>query len=113
MDDRNRHKPFDPVAGLCLMAFLHLVSTCRAVQARNAAAVSELVDFPALRRSLTVQIVRTYPRLTGKAGRPGSIIEQFSVGVGVSVADSIVAKLISPEALLELRHNGQPPVFSG
>ena len=78
-----------------------------AVQARNVAAVSELVDFPALRRSLTAQIVRTYLRLTGKAGRPGSILEQFSLGVGASVADPIVAKLISPEALLDLLHNGR------
>jgi hypothetical protein len=64
-----------------------------AVQARNVAAVSELVDFPALRRSLTIQIVRTYLRLTGTAVR-GSILEQFSLGVGASVADPIVAKLI-------------------
>ena len=82
-----------------------------AVQARNVAAVSELVDFPALRRSLTIQIVRTYLRLTGTAVR-GSILEQFSLGVGASVADPIVAKLISPEALLELLHNGRlPDVF--
>ena len=78
-----------------------------AVQARNVAAVSELVEFPALRRSLTTQIVRTYLRVTGKAGCPGSIVEQFSVGVSASVADPIVAKLISPEALLELLHNGR------
>ena len=78
-----------------------------AVQARNVAAVSALVDFPALRRSLTIQIVRAYLRLTEKAGRPGSILEQFSVGVGASVADPIVAKLISPEALLDLLQSGR------
>ena len=78
-----------------------------ALQTRNVAAVSELVDFPALRRSLTIQIVRTYLRLTGKAGRPGSILEQFSLGVGASVADTIVAKLISPEALLDLLQSGR------
>jgi Protein of unknown function (DUF2939) len=84
-----------------------------AVQSRDVAAISELVDFPALRRSLTVQIVRTYLRLTGKAGRPGSVLEQFAVGVGASVADPIVAKLISPDALLELLQNGRPSgVFS-
>jgi hypothetical protein len=78
-----------------------------AVQSRDVAAISELVDFPALRRSLTVQIVRTYLRLTVKAGRSGSVLEQFAVGVGASVADPIVAKLISPDALLDLLQNGR------
>ena len=84
-----------------------------AVQSRDVAAISELVDFPALRRSLTLQIVRTYLRLTGKAGRSGSVLEQFAVGVGASVADPIVAKFISPDALLDLLQNGRPSgVFS-
>jgi Protein of unknown function (DUF2939) len=78
-----------------------------AVQSRDVAAISELVDFPALRRSLTVQIVRTYLRLTGKAGRSGSVLEQFAVGVGASVADPIVAKFTSPDALLDLLQNGR------
>jgi hypothetical protein len=84
-----------------------------AVQARDVAAVTERVDFAALRGSLTAQLVRTYLRITGKAGRPGSIREQFAVGIGSSVADPIVAKLISPEALLDLLRDGRPPgVFS-
>jgi hypothetical protein len=78
-----------------------------AVQSRDVAAISELVDFPALRRSLTLQIVRTYLRLTGKAGRSGSVLEQFAVGVGASVADPIVAKFTSPDALLDLLQNGR------
>ena len=84
-----------------------------AVQSRDVAAVNELVDFPALRGSLTAQIVRTYLRMTGKAGRPGSILEQFAVDIGASVADPIVTKLVSPEALLDLLQNGRPAgVFS-
>lgn len=83
------------------------------VQARDVPALTERVDFPALRRSLTVQIARTYLRMTGKAGRPESIVEQFTVGVAASVADPLVAKLVSPEALLDLLQNGRPPgVFS-
>jgi hypothetical protein len=84
-----------------------------AVQARDVAALTERVDFPALRNSLTAQIARTYLRMTGKAGRPGSIVEQFTVGVASSVADPIVAKLVSPESLLDLLQNGRPSgVFS-
>jgi Protein of unknown function (DUF2939) len=84
-----------------------------AVQARDAAAVAERVDFPALRRSLTGQLVQTYLRITGRAPRPGSIVEQFAVGLGATVADPIVAKLVSPEVLVELLRNGTAPgVFS-
>src|SRR4030095_860957 len=38
----------------------------------------------------------------------GSIVEQFTIGVASSVADPIVAKLVSPESLLDLLHNGRP-----
>lgn len=93
--------------------FFAVYRLASAVQARDVAAVNELVNFPALRGSLTRQIARTYLRITGKIGQPGSILEQFAVGVGASVADPIVAKLISPDALLDLLQNGRPAgVFS-
>lgn len=41
------------------------------------------------------------------------MLENFAVGAGASVADPIVAKLISADALLDLLQNGRPPgVFS-
>src|SRR5262245_53836056 len=93
--------------------FFAVYRLASAVQALDLAAVKELVDFRALRGSLTTQVVRAYLRMTGKVGRSGSMLEQFAVGVGASVADPIVAKLISPEALLDLLHNGRPPgIFS-
>ena len=93
--------------------FFSVYQLAKAVQGRDVTAVKELVDFRALRGSLTAQIVRTYLRMTGKIGRSGSMLEQFAVGLGASVADPIVAKLISPDALLDLLQNGRPPgVFS-
>ena len=101
------------LACLLRMAFFAVYRLASAVQVRDVAAVKELVDFRALRGSLTAQIVRTYLRMTGKVGRSGSMPEQFVVGLGASVADPIVAKLISPEALLDLLQNGRPSgVFS-
>jgi len=91
--------------------FLAVYRLVDAVQARDVAALTERVDFPALRASLTAQIVRTYLRITGKAGRPGSLLEQFAVGIGASMADPIVTKLITPEALLDLLQNGRPPTM--
>ena len=93
--------------------FVELYRLASAVQARDVAAVNQQVDFRALRASLTTQIVASYLRLTGKSERPGSLREQLFVAVGASMADPIVAKLISPKALLELLQNGQPSgVFS-
>jgi hypothetical protein len=93
--------------------FFAVYRLASAVQARDLTAVKELVDFRALRGSLTMQVMRAYLRMTGKLGRSGSILEQFAIGVGASVADPIVAKLVSPEALLDLLHNGRPPgIFS-
>lgn len=93
--------------------FFTVYRLASAVEARDVATVNELVNFPAFRRSLSAQILRTYLRIKGKAGRPGSPLEQFAIGVGTSIADPLVAKLISPEALFELLQNGRPPgVFS-
>jgi hypothetical protein len=93
--------------------FIAVYRLASAVQARDLTAVKELVDFRALRGSLTMQVIRAYLRMTGKLGRSGSMLEQFAIGVGASVADPIVAKLVSPEALLDLLHNGRPPgIFS-
>jgi len=39
------------------------------------------------------------------------MLDQFAVGLGASVADPIVAKLLSPEALLDLLQSGRPPGF--
>ena len=93
--------------------FVDLYRLTNAVQARDVAAVSSQVDFRALRASLTTQIAAAYLRLTGKTGKPGSLLEQFAAGVGASIADPMVAKLITPEALIELLQNGKPSgVFS-
>jgi hypothetical protein len=93
--------------------FVEVYRLASAVQARDVNTLKEQVDFRALRASLTTQIVAAYLRLTGKTGRPGSLLEQFAAGIGASVAEPIVAKLISPEALLELLQNGKPSgVFS-
>jgi hypothetical protein len=76
------------------------------VQTGDVTGLSERIDFPALRQSISAQIVRKYLQLTGKDLSPGSIAEQFAVSVGIAVADPIVAKLVSPEALIELLQSG-------
>jgi Protein of unknown function (DUF2939) len=88
--------------------FFAVYDLLRVVQERNLAELPARVDFPAVRRSLTAQIVRTYLRITGKTGQSGSIVEQFAVSVGASLADPMVAKLVSPETFLDLLRDGKP-----
>jgi hypothetical protein len=93
--------------------FFAVYDLLRVVQERNLAELPARVDFPAVRRSLTAQIVRTYLRITGKTGQSGSIAEQFAVSLGTALADPMVAKLVSPEAFLDLLRDGKPSdVFS-
>src|SRR5262249_23763889 len=93
--------------------FFSVYQLARAVQARAVTTVKELVDFRALRGSLTTQILRTYLRMTGKIRRSGSMLEQFAIGLAASVPDPIVATLICADALLDLLQNGRPSgVFS-
>ena len=82
------------------------------VQERNLAELPARVDFPAVRRSLTPQIVRTYLRISGRTGQSGSVAEQLAVSVGESLADPLVSKLVSPEAFVELLRTGGPKMFS-
>jgi hypothetical protein len=60
-------------------------------------ALPERVDFPALRGSLSTQIARTYLRITGKGGDPGSLKERVFVAAAAWVAAPIVAELVSPD----------------
>ncbi len=86
---------------------LGLYRIANAVEARNPTAVAERVDFNSLRRSLTEQIVATYLRLTGKAVTLGPLGTNLAIGIGATVADPFVARLLNPEALLDFLNKGQ------
>jgi hypothetical protein len=98
------------VAGaLCVLLVIYLASPvialhsiASAVETRNAVALTERIDFAALRRSLTKQIVAEYLKLTGKK------LPLHAIGkrVVVSVADPVVARLMTVRALLDLLGKG-------
>ncbi len=80
-----------------------LYDIARAVQAGDAARIEQRVDFPSLRRSLSDQIIAAYVRVTGMK------VERGIVGAfGGSVADAMVGKLVTPEALAGLLREGWP-----
>lgn len=79
----------------------------QAVRKHDVAAVNERVNFPALRQSLTTQMIVTYLRLTGKEARLGQF-RDLAVAATSLIADPIVAQLISAEALTDLLASGWP-----
>jgi hypothetical protein len=79
----------------------------QAVRKHDVAAVNERVNFPALRQSLTAQIISTYLRLTGKEARLGQF-RDLAIAATSSIADPIVAQLISAETLTDLLASGWP-----
>ena len=79
-----------------------LYQLARAVERRDAAAVTQHVDFGRLRASFTEQIVEAYLRKTGARVSP------MLQGAAFSIADPLVEKFISPEALAEFLRMGWP-----
>jgi hypothetical protein len=79
-----------------------LVQLARAVERGDVAAVTRRVNFARVRISLTQQIAEAYMQRTG--ARPGPLVH----GAVASIADPIVAKVISAEAMAELLRSGWP-----
>ena len=88
-----------PVAG-----FFRIAS---AIEARDAPALAKLIDFRALRKNLTKQVVAAYMELTGKEQKLGPLGKTFAVGVGTSYAEPIIAQLLNEQTLIDLLTKGK------
>jgi hypothetical protein len=78
-----------------------------AIEARDAPALAKLVDFRALRKNLTKQVVAAYLELTGKDQKLGLLGKTFAVGVGTSYAEPIIAQLLNEQTLIDLLTKGK------
>ena len=76
-----------------------------ALQARDAAALSEQVDFEYLRRYLAAQIIATYLRITGRENKLGPL-RALAPGIGASIVDPWVSQIVNVENLVELLAGG-------
>src|SRR5690242_16379393 len=94
--------------GYAVWPFVDLYGLVQAVRARNVAEIGTRVDFKEIRRSLTGQLGRAYLHLTGKDKNLNSFTQAFAIGAITTVADPIVAKMVTPEALADLLQNGWP-----
>lgn len=79
-----------------------LYALMRAVEARDAAAVIEQLDAPAIRSSLTGQIVDAYNRITGAKINRNSLI----IAVASTIADPLVARIMSEDGVEKLLQSG-------
>jgi hypothetical protein len=82
-----------------------LTALVRAIDARDVNTVVHYVNFERVRASLTEQIASAYMRVSGIPTTP---LAQQAVVVGLSVADPVIRKLVSPEALSDLLAVGWP-----
>lgn len=94
-------------AAFFVWPYFGLRSLVQAVRKHDVAAVNERINFPALRQSLAAQIVGTYLRLTGKEARLGQF-RDLAIAATSSIADPIVAQLISAQAMTDLLASGWP-----
>ena len=70
----NWRGPCFRLACVLRMAFFLGISARQSCAGPRCDGSKQLVDFRALRGSLTAQIMRTYLQKTGKIGRPGSML---------------------------------------
>jgi hypothetical protein len=92
-------------AGYVAWPLYDLTALVRAIDARDVNTVAHYVNFSRLRASLTEQIVSAYVQMSGIQPSP---LAQQAVVVGLSIADPVISKLISPEALSDLLAKGWP-----
>ena len=88
--------------------FFGVYALARAVQSGDIASIEERVDYPALGRSLSGQILATYARQTGLP------LDRGLVGnLASAIADPMVAKILSRVALAKFLQNGWPTPVLG
>jgi len=86
-----------------LIGFYRIAS---AVEAKNATALAERVEFSLLRRSLTQQVIAEYLKLTGKDQKLGRFKAGIATGVGAALAEPVVAEFLNAETLLDFLNKG-------
>jgi hypothetical protein len=92
--------------------FVALYQLAQAVEARDTAAISERVNFHALRLSLSKQIVSEYLRTMGRGQELDTFERNLATSAGTTLADPLVARLVTPEAVVSLLSGRLPPEAS-
>jgi hypothetical protein len=93
--------------------FVGLKRIADAIETRNAAEFTELLDIVELKRSLAAQLVRAHLKLTGgdRSLSPAAI--NLAVQAGMAIADAYVVEIVRAERLIDLLKQARTEAFSG
>ena len=88
--------------------FAALYDLAKAVQRRDATRIKERVNFPALRVSISRQIVGDYLHTPEGRAQIGDLDGRVATNAGAAVVNQIVEQLVTAEALIDLLDDGWP-----
>ncbi len=79
--------------------YVALYRMAQAIEAKDAPAIEERVNFRALRISVAKQLIPAYLVATGRESELKGARGQAVVGIGATIADPLLAQYLSPAAL--------------
>src|SRR3954447_12764211 len=88
--------------------YVALYKLSRAIERRDIPQISEYINFRAFRLSLTKQLVGDYLDRLGRNRDMGAFDKKIAAEAGATVADPLVAQLLTPQALVDLLDDGWP-----
>ncbi|WP_112663116.1 DUF2939 domain-containing protein [Microvirga flavescens] len=88
--------------------YVALYRLAKAVERRNVAEISERVNFRALRGSLTKQLVGDYIQQASAGKELSTLSRQIAAEATATVADPIIAQLLTADVLVDLLDDGWP-----
>jgi hypothetical protein len=91
-----------------LSPFAALYDLAQAVEKRDISRVKERVNFPALRVSVSRQVVGDYLHTPEGRAKVGNVDGRLATNAGAAAVNPMVEELITPEALIDLLDDGWP-----
>ncbi len=92
--------------------FFAVYTLAKAVETRDVEAIQARVNLPALRGSLVQQLIEEYLKANPGPELDGSR-RRLAAGMAAALADPLVARLATPQALLDLFEDGWPEAVAG
>lgn len=87
--------------GFLVSPFIGMSHLRTAIDARDAAQLSDRVDFRRVNNSLSDQIVGTYLKISGRSQQLGVLGTSVAAGLGRSLAEPLLAQIVNPKGMLD------------
>jgi hypothetical protein len=92
--------------------FAALYDLAKAVENRDVTRINERVNFPALRVSISRQVLGDYLHTPEGRAKVGDVDGKVAANVGAAVLNPVVEQLITAEALIDLLDDGWPQLVA-